>query len=91
MLLEYSQTLILSSDSVTGATNVSRDGDRFDVYLNDPITIPKNAVNCTVECVKAQVWYVSPNISAEIGNNIIDFIHDGNSYGSHNAFSTDKL
>jgi len=73
MLLEQTQSWIFSSDPVNGAVNLNKDGNQFDIYLNEPISIPKNAVSCTLEVVRASVWYVSPNISEEIKNNKLVF------------------
>lgn len=80
VFVEYSQTHIFSSNPANGAQNVNQDQNEFDVYLNEPISIPRNAINCTLEVVKAQVWYVQPNISEEIKNNKLEFNHDGSDY-----------
>ena len=47
--VEYEQSYIFSSAERNGARNRSSDGSTFDVQLSGPITIPKEAVNCTIE------------------------------------------
>jgi len=68
-LIEYSDSFIVSSDPANGALNLSADGSTFSVQLNNPIAIPHDAKNCTLEVVQASIWYTSPNISAALGNN----------------------
>ena len=53
-------------------------GNDFIVTLNTPISVPKNAVYCTLEVVSASIWNTSPNISAEIGNNMFYVTINGN-------------
>ena len=79
-LVEFQSSYIFSSDPENGAQNLSADGDSFTVNLNDPITIPMNAINATIECVNAAIWFVQPNISEEIGNNHLTFDHNATTY-----------
>ena len=67
--VEYTQSYIFSSDEANGAKNKSEEGASFDVQLSQPITIPKDAVNCTLECTQANIWYNTPNISERLNNN----------------------
>lgn len=69
MMVEYEQSYIFSSAELNGARNKSDDGSTFDVQLSNPITIPKEAVNCTIEVTQANIWYTTPNISARENNN----------------------
>jgi hypothetical protein len=55
-------------------------GNRFNVQLNSPITIPQDSVYASLEVVSAKVWNVSPNISAGIGNNHLYFVYQGVDY-----------
>lgn len=80
VFVEFSETRIFSSNPANGAQNVNQDQNEFDIYLNEPISIPRNAINCTLEVVKAQVWYVQPNISEEIKNNQLEFVHNATTY-----------
>lgn len=67
--VEYTQSYIFSSDEANGAKNKSEEGASFEVQLSQPITIPKDAVNCTLECTQADIWYTTPNISERLNNN----------------------
>jgi len=64
---------MFNSDAAAGATNVSPDGSMFQVSLNSPIKIPKDAVDCTVGVLQASVWNTSPNIAADYKNNAFEF------------------
>ena len=68
-LVQTEQTLFFSSSEALGAQNIDLDGSRFQVRLDAPISVPPGAVDVTIECVAANIWFVSPNISEEIGNN----------------------
>lgn len=54
--------LIASSDPLAGATNISADGSKFEIQLDDAIRIPPEAVNITIAVEEATVWWVVPNI-----------------------------
>ena len=53
-----------SSDPAAGALNVHNKGSSFSVSLNNPISIPVGAMDCSVDVIQANIWYVTPNISA---------------------------
>jgi hypothetical protein len=72
-LLHCEESFFFSSDKANGAQNVSSDGSLFNVELYNPISIPKEAIYCTLEITAATIWNVSPNISAAIGNNKLNF------------------
>lgn len=61
-LVKREIALILDSDTNSGAINKSVDGSTFDVALDQPILIPKNAINATLEVIESAVWYNTPNI-----------------------------
>jgi len=67
--VEKQLTYLFSSSTLNGAINKSRDGDIFSVQLDAPIAITHNAAYATLEVVQANIVWVMPNISAEIGNN----------------------
>jgi len=79
-MLEYQQSYIFSSDPNNGAINVAPDGSSFTVQLNNPIHIPHEAKNCTLEVTQANIWNTSPNISARLGNNVFYYIVGGTTY-----------
>ena len=62
MMVSHEISLLVSSDPSSGAKNISPDGSRFEVQLEDPIHIPKEALNITVDVEESTVWWVVPNI-----------------------------
>lgn len=73
VLLEKNLSYIFNSDPISGSENLSSDGSSFQVTLNLPISIPKNAVDATAGVLQASIWNTSPNISPAFGNNIFTF------------------
>lgn len=69
-LIERVDSFIVSSDPSNGSQNLSSDGSTFSVQLNNAISIPQEAKNCTLEVQQASIWYTTPNISAALGNNL---------------------
>lgn len=67
--IEYNQSYIFSFAPENGAQNRSPTGDSFSIQLTQPIQVPKEAVNATLEVTQADIWNTVPNISAHIGNN----------------------
>lgn len=74
------QTYFISSDPRAGALNVSPTGDIFQILLDRPITIPRNAIDAQIRVLDSNIWNVVPNISASIGNNVLNFNIQGTSY-----------
>jgi len=72
-LIEKKISYIFSSDPVNGATAVSADGSTFSVALNYPIALPRMTKYATIEVHSASIWYVTPNISASLKNNIFEY------------------
>ena len=62
MMVEREINMLASSDPNTGAINVSEDGSRFEIQLEDAIQIPSQAVNTQISVEEASVWWVVPNI-----------------------------
>jgi len=54
--------LILSSDILNGAEDVSATGDKFTVSLENPIEVPADATSCEVQCMDAALWFTVPNV-----------------------------
>ena len=69
MLIEKQLSYIFSSNPANGARNVSVDGSQFSVQLDEPISIPAEAISATLECQSSQIWWVVPQISEQLGNN----------------------
>jgi hypothetical protein len=75
--IEESFELIASSDPQNGAVPLSQTGDRFQVIFNEPIGIPKGAIDPTVQCMGANIWWTIPNIvgSGPTQNNLFGFVY----------------
>lgn len=67
--------IIVSSSLAAGAINRTPDGSSFEIFLEDPIQIPKNVSSVTVEVQEATIWWTIPNISAALGNNKFYILH----------------
>ena len=62
MLVKEEINFIVSSDPNQGASNVSKNGSRFTVKLEEAIEIPRLALNVTLSVEEATVWWSVPNI-----------------------------
>lgn len=62
MMVPQEISLLVSSDPTQGAINRSLDGSQFEIQLEEPIEIPKDAINVNVSVEEATVWWVVPNI-----------------------------
>jgi hypothetical protein len=82
MLIPKTQSYYFSSDPNTGAANISADGSSFQVVLNKPLGLPKNAKGATLGVISATIWNNSFNISQAIGNNVLRFVTGGTTYTS---------
>lgn len=76
-MIEYALPYLVSSDTSIGAKNISPGGDRFDLFFERPIIIPKNAVNCYIVVESATVWWVVPNILTGINDTFLISHFDG--------------
>ncbi len=74
----YELPIIASSSISSGASNVQLNGSSFEILLQQPIIMPHNLGNCTVQVDEATVWWTIPNISASLGNNKFYFDHLAN-------------
>jgi len=55
-------SMIVSSDPINGATNISPDGSYFEVQLQDGLSIPKDALNINISVEEATIWWSVPNV-----------------------------
>lgn len=62
MMIPEEISLIVSSDTANGAINKSADGSTFEIQLQTPIDIPKEAKNVNITVEEATVWWTIPNI-----------------------------
>ena len=90
-LLTKELSLFFSSSEANGAENVSSDGSRFSVILDNPIKIPSTAINCTLGVVSASIFNTSPNISQDFGNNQFKFTTTSGAGSTHTITISDGL
>ena len=55
-------SMIVSSDPINGATNISPDGSYFEVQLQDGLKVPKDVLNVNISVEEATIWWSVPNI-----------------------------
>ena len=72
-LIKKSVSLVFNSDAKAGAQNISADLSSFDITLNDPLSVPRDAVECSAAIISASIWNTAYNISASFNNNKIRF------------------
>lgn len=58
----------LSSNPALGAQNVSKNGSYFEIYLQEPFSLPSNCTNVTCELQSAVVWNSQFNITTGIND-----------------------
>lgn len=68
VLLRKEKSYSFSSSPANGALNVSDDGDRFSVQLNESIGLPRETIYATCSVVSASVWNVPANLAGEYFN-----------------------
>jgi len=64
-LVKKSIPLIVDSNPAFGAFNLSRTAGSFDAFrvdLENPIEIPRNAIECTLKVDSSSIWNNQPNI-----------------------------
>lgn len=86
-----------SGDALQAEVDPNSRGSRFRVHLNNPIKIPKTAQNVTIECVSANIWFTSPNITPDYKNTTLHIEVSGMPYalvvptGLYNAFELESV
>lgn len=68
-------SFIISSDTTTGATNKSSNGDYFEINLKDPLKIPTKAQNVKISANTASIWWTVFNIQENVNDTL--YIDDG--------------
>ena len=69
-MLQKEVNFIVSSDPINGAINISSDGSSFGVALDQPLVIPDNAENITLQVYTATIWWTVPNIITGVNDKI---------------------
>lgn len=90
-LIKQSMSMVFNSDPDAGAQNVSDGKSAFEVTLDDPLAIPRNALGCTAAITNASVWNTAYNISASFGNNKLRFTTSVAPAGSYTLTLADGL
>lgn len=68
-LIEKEISMFFSNDEAKDANQKQGEPSRFTVFLDkSPITVPESAVDVSIECLSANVWFTSPNISSAYKN-----------------------
>ena len=69
--------LLVSSDIYNGAQDVTQQGSKFSINFDEPLGLPKGAINPTVQCMGASIWWTIPNIieSGTQQNNLFGFTY----------------
>ena len=67
-LIPQEISMLISSDPLMGATNVSQDGSSFEVQLQDGLRLPADAVNISISVEESTVWWVVPNIIQNVND-----------------------
>ena len=70
-------SLLVSSDSQDGAINKSSDGSSFEVALEKPLDIPKDAQNVTIGVTSSTIWWNIHNIKAGVNDAFYITYNDG--------------
>ena len=61
-LVQREISFIVDSNEASGALEKTADGSAFTVQLDQPIFIPSNAINPTLDIEESAVWFTTPNI-----------------------------
>lgn len=83
--------LLVSSDANNGAVEISEKGSKFSVRFDEPLGLPRGAINPTVQCMGASIWWTIPNVtgSGTQQNNLFGFTYTRNVVGALNTLEID--
>lgn len=68
MMVQEEISMLVTSDPNQGAINRTADGSAFEVQLETPIEIPRDAMNVKVSCEESTIWWVIPNITTGVND-----------------------
>lgn len=71
MYVQEEENFVISSDPQNGAFNRNSLGSYFEIKMDEPLTIPQDAKNINVNVEEMDVWFVTPNISGNLSNNLL--------------------
>ena len=75
--IEYKLPFIFSSSVNSGAVNISADGSSFEILLDRPLIVPREAKNCYITVQNATAWWNIYNIQLGINDEIDIEYFDG--------------
>lgn len=73
MIVPEEISILVSSDPSQGAINITEGGSQFEIQLEEPIEIPKEALNVNISVEEATVWWVVPNIITDVNDTFYIF------------------
>jgi len=73
--IEYKLPFLFNSSPAAGATNIAANGSSFEVLLDRPIVIPREAKNCFITVQNSTAWWNIYNIKLGI-NDKLDVEYD---------------
>lgn len=76
MLIPQEISFLVTSDPGQGAINRSADGSKFELQLDDPIQIPKEALNINLSVEESTVWWTVPNVISGLNDTFYVFGDD---------------
>jgi len=80
-----------SSDTNTGAFNISPDGSSFNVAVPGGIRVPRDSLLCDIGVYASTIWNDSNNIAAAFGNNTFVYTTLGPNPGTYTITIPDGL
>lgn len=77
-LIHNEINMLLSSSVANGATNRSLTGSSWEIDMNEQLSVPKDAIwdSVYLSVPEASIWYNQHNLSASLGNNVINIDYD---------------
>jgi hypothetical protein len=77
MMVQREINFLATSDPDAGARNVSINGDRFEIQLEDVLQVPSEAINTQILVEEATVWWSIPNITTGDNDKMFITYDDG--------------
>jgi hypothetical protein len=77
MMVQQEVNILATSDPDAGATNISINGDRFEIQLEDVLQVPAEAINTQIVVEEATVWWSIPNITTGTNDKMFITYNDG--------------
>ena len=75
--IEYKLPFIFTSSTSSGAQNISQNGSSFEVNLDRPIVVPREAKNCFITIPVGSAWWNMFNIEENVNDQLDVEYFDG--------------